>query len=76
MKIQLVFLYSKKDYFVKNNVTSIINPEDIINLKDGSVTNGKVFLDNIYKLLSKYNSFNELIKNEISSIEKQNNWQL
>ena len=62
-----------KDYFVKNNVTSIINPEDIINLKDGSVTNGKVFLDNIYKLLSKYNSFNELIKNEISSIEKQNN---
>ena len=62
-----------KEYFVKNNVTSIINPEDIINLKDGSVTNGKVFLDNIYKLLSKYNSFNELIKNEISSIEKQNN---
>lgn len=62
-----------KEYFKKNNVNSFIKPEDIIKLKDGNSTNGRVFLDNIYKLINKYNSFEELIKNEISSIDSQNN---
>ena len=60
---------SFKDYINKYDILSSIMNDTIIHMKDGTVTNGKDFIDNIYKHISFYNSFSELFEDMVSMIE-------
>ena len=71
---KLVDLYdgkkiSFKDYLNQYDILSSIKVDTIIHMKDGTVTNGKDFIDNLYKHISFYNSFSELFDDMVSMIE-------
>ena len=71
---KLVDLYdgkkiSFKDYLNQYDILSSIKVDTIIHMKDGTVTNGKDFIDNLYKHISFYNSFSELFEDMVSMIE-------
>lgn len=58
-----------KEYLLKHNIINNIPNNCIIHLKNGNTISGKNFIDNIYKVIDKYNNYNDLSNDLINLIE-------
>lgn len=60
---------SFSDYIEKYDILTNIKNDTIIHLKDGSIVDGKTFIDDLYKYISFYNSFGELFDDMVIMLE-------
>ncbi len=58
-----------KDYFKNNNVLNTIPLNSTCYLCDGSIVESKSFIYDLYKIIKNYDSFNDLVKDNIKMVE-------
>lgn len=60
---------SFKEYLIKNNILENIKNDYVLHMKSGEVISGKEFINDLYKYISKYNTFKELFDDMVYMME-------